>query len=90
MSHATTDHQELARRGRAYYDQFLRAKLEPEHKGKFLALEVETGDYELGDSHLEALDKAEAKHPNSVFCILRIGPRTAGRIGAQLPGGTSR
>jgi len=83
MSSTTMDHRELARRGRDYYDRVLRAKLEPEHKGKFLALEVETGDYALGDNSLEALDRAEAQHPDSVFYILRVGYRTAGRIGAQ-------
>ena len=87
MSHAMMDHRELARRGREYYDRVLRAKLEPEHTGKFLALEVETGDYELGDSQLEALDRAEAKHPDRVFYILRVGYRTAARLGAQLGGG---
>jgi len=65
------DHHELARRGREYYDRVLRDQLEPEHNGKFLALDVETGDYELGDSQLEALDRAEARHPDSVFYILR-------------------
>jgi hypothetical protein len=83
MPTATLDHHELARRGREYYDRFLRARLEPQSDGKFLALEVETGDYELGDSSLDALDRAETKHPDSVFCILRVGHRTAGRIGAQ-------
>ena len=86
MTRAVLDHHELARRGQEYYDRVLRAKLEPHHKGKFLALEVETGDYELGDSQLEALDRVEAKHPDSVFYILRIGYRTAARIGAQSPG----
>lgn len=84
MATTTMDHHELARRGREYYDRFLRAKLEPQHNGKFLALEVETGDYEMGDSQLEALDRAEAKHPDSVFYIHRVGYRTAARIGAQL------
>lgn len=86
MPSTTMDHRELARRGREYYDRMLRAKLEPEHNGKFLALEVETGDYELGDTQIEALDRAEAKHPESVFYILRVGYRTAARIGAQLRG----
>lgn len=84
MSHAATDRRELARRFRGYYDRVLRAELEPEHNGKFLALEVETGDYELGDSQLEALDRAEARHPDCVFYILRVGYRTAARLGMAL------
>ena len=82
MPGATLDPDELARRGQDYYERFLRAKLEPAHRGKFLALEVETGDYALGETTVDALDRAEAKHPDSVFYILRVGHRTAGRIGS--------
>lgn len=84
MADAAMSPEELARRGQAYYDQHLRAELEPEHNGEFLALEVESGDYELGQSQIAALDRAEASHPDSVFYILRVGHRTAARIGAQL------
>jgi len=87
MAGTAVDPQDLARRGQAYYDEHLRDALEPEHNGEFLALDVETGDYELAATQLEALDRAEAKHPDSVFYILRVGHRTAARIGAQLRGG---
>jgi len=84
MSTSALNQRGLAHRGRDYYDDHLRAKLEPQYNGKFLALELDSGDYEMGDTQLEALDRAEAKHPNSVFYIHRIGYRTAARIGAQL------
>lgn len=84
MANTTTDHHELSRRGQAYYDEHLRGKLEPAHNGEFLVLDVETGDYELDTSQIAALDRAEARHPDSVFYILRVGHRTAARIGAQL------
>jgi len=77
---APANRRELARRGRDYYGRFLRAKLEPQYNGKFLALEVESGDYEMGDTQIEALDRAEAKHPNSVFYIHRVGYRTVGKL----------
>jgi len=86
MPNATLDPDELVRRGQDYYERVLRAKLDPAHRGEFLAIEVETGDYALGDSTLDALDKAEAKHPDRVFYIMRIGYRTAGRLGAPLAG----
>jgi hypothetical protein len=83
MANPTTQCEEIARRGQEYYDQFLRAKVESEHKGEFLVLDVETGDYELDESELAALDRAEAKHPQSVFYTLRVGYRGAHRIGAR-------
>jgi len=80
MLRATMDRHELTRRGQAYYDQHLRAKLEPEENGKFLVLEVETGDYEVDDDEMAAIQRARAKHPQSVFFILRVGCRAAHRI----------
>jgi hypothetical protein len=83
MATATVDIHDLARRGEAYYDEHLRAKIETEHKGEFLVLDVETGDYELGTSQAAALERAIAKHPGTVFHIQRVGYRAAARIGAR-------
>jgi hypothetical protein len=83
MSYAALDIERIARRGEEYYERFLRAKLEPEHKGKYLVIEVETGDYELNASELAALDRAEAKHPDGVFHVIRVGFRAVGRIGGR-------
>ena len=41
--HSAPSREEIARRGQQYHDELLRAELEPEHKGKLLVLEVETG-----------------------------------------------
>ena len=83
MSNAAVDREEFVRRGQAHYDRVLRARLEPEHKGEFLVLHVDSGDYELNPSQREALERAKARHPDGLFYILRIGHRTAARIGAQ-------
>jgi len=83
MTKTAVDIEEIARRGEEYYDRLLRAKLEPEHKGKYLVLDVDAGDYELDASQLAALDRAEAKHPHGVFHIIRVGYRAVGRIGAR-------
>ena len=81
MSNLTADREELARRGQEYYDRVLRSKLEPEHHGKFLYLDVETGDYELDADEVAAMERAAARHPNSVFYILRVGYRASVYIG---------
>ena len=84
MAEPAEDLKEIARRGQEYYDQHLRAKLEPEHTGKFLVLDVETGDYEMDESEVAASERARAKHPDSLFYILRVGYRAAHSIGARL------
>jgi hypothetical protein len=39
--------EEIARRGKKLYERTIRAQVEPEHKGKLLVLNLETGEYEM-------------------------------------------
>lgn len=77
--------EEVVRRGRRIYERELREKVEPEHKGKFLVLDVLTGDYEIAERDLVASDRLLARNPDAVLYGLRIGYPTAYRIGAGLP-----
>jgi len=63
----------IAKKGRKIYEERLKAKLEKDFKGKIVAIEVETGDYFLGDTVSNALEKAEAKYPNKIFHLVRVG-----------------
>ena len=83
MAELSADIKELARRGEDYYDRMLRAKLEPEHVGQYLVLDVETGDYELDANQIAAMQRAQAKHPDTLFYIMRVGYTAAGGIGAR-------
>lgn len=81
MPRVDRDMKELARRGQDYYDRFLRDELEPEHKGKYLVLDLDTGDYEMDRNELEAFDRARTRMPGKVFYFLRVGYPTAYRLG---------
>jgi hypothetical protein len=52
-------------------------ELKKEEWGRFIAIEVESGDFHLGDTAIEATQKARAKHPDKLFFLGRIGYRTA-------------
>ncbi len=65
---------ELAAKGEGIYAK-LKEKLEREHRGEFVAIEVESGDYFLGKTFQEADKKAREKYPKSVFYVVRIGRR---------------
>ena len=56
---------EIADKGERIYNE-LRQKLEPEHKGEFIAIEVGSGKYFMGNSMEEADRKARAKYPDEV------------------------
>lgn len=73
MCSMTESHMELVRQGQALYDRELRPKLEPEHKGDYLVLDVGTGQYELDEDECAAIRRARAKKPHTLFYILRVG-----------------
>lgn len=66
------DKDEIVEKGQRIYDT-IKDILEPDHKGEIVAIEVETGDYFLGASVIEATDKAREKYPDKVFYTARVG-----------------
>ena len=64
---------DLVDRARKIYDERLKDELEPDHTGEILAVEIESGDYFLGRSEIEAYDEAIEKHPGKKFAFLRAG-----------------
>ncbi len=72
---------EVEAQGEAIYGNKIRDKVNLKHKGKFLAIDIETGEYEINADDLVATKRLLAKHPNAVVYGLRIGFPTAYRIG---------
>jgi len=72
---------EVAQRGEAIYQGQIRALVEPEHRGQFVVIDIETGDYELDVDDLAATKRALAKRPGAVLYGLRIGSEAAYRLG---------
>jgi hypothetical protein len=64
---------EVGRLGDEIYDRHIRALVETKYDGKFLVLDVLSGDYEIDDDDLEANRRSEAKHPDGVRYLIRIG-----------------
>ena len=76
-----TTTQSLAQRGQQLYDQHIRAQVEEAHRGDFLVLHVDSGDYEIAEDELTAFRRAKAKHPGAQFYFLRIGHTAVYRLG---------
>ena len=72
---------EVAQRGEAIYEHQIRVHLAPEHTGKFVVIDIETGDYELDADDLAATKRALAKRPEAVLYGLRVGFPAAYRLG---------
>ena len=66
------DKNELTERGNNIYKS-LKSKLEKKHKGKVIAIEVDSGNYVIGEDELDAAIKARKKFPHKIFTFIRIG-----------------
>lgn len=83
MPHTRYSSSEIAERGQALYDRAIRDKLDASVRGKFLALNIDTGEYEIDADERAALKRARAKHPDAALYLLRIGYPTAYRLGRR-------
>ena len=81
MSYSDATSEVIAARGEEIYQQQIRDKVDPKHKGKFLVLDIETGDYEIDAEDLVATDRLLAKHPNAIIYGVRVGFPAAYGIG---------
>lgn len=73
----------IVERGRAIYEARIRKVVEPLHVGKYLVLDIETGDYEIDVDHGAASSRAARRHPNGILYAMRIGYEAGGRIGSR-------
>lgn len=67
--------EEICRLGKALYTQKLKAVVETEENiGKLIAIDIETGDYAIGDDDsLEAPHLLQSRHPGAALYTARIG-----------------
>ncbi|HEY7153977.1 MAG TPA: hypothetical protein VH575_08490, partial [Gemmataceae bacterium] len=75
--------EEFARRGDAIYEKEIRPHLKPRDKGKFVAIDIETGAYEIARDRLKACDRLYARIPDAQPWMVKVGSRYVGRIGGR-------
>ena len=61
MAHTDYTPQEISARGKTLYETKLKAQPEPEHIGKYLVIDIETGDYEMGEDDFGVSQRATRK-----------------------------
>ncbi len=75
--------EEFAQRGDEIYETQVRPQVEAGNHGKIVAIDLETGDFEVDSSEIAACDRLEARHPNAQIWIVRIGSRYVRRFGGR-------
>jgi hypothetical protein len=72
---------EFADRGDAIYEKDVRAHLKAADEGKFVAIDIDTGNYEVDPDELTACDRLRARVPEAQIWIERVGSRYVHRFG---------
>jgi len=75
--------EEFAQRGDALYESEIRQQVEEGNHGKIVAIDIETGAFEVADEILEATDRLFERIPDAQPWIVRIGHRAVHRFGAR-------
>lgn len=69
---------EMGQRAKAVYEHSIQSKLSSEDAGKYLVIDLDTGEYELDANDLEAVMRAYHKKPVANRYTIRLGHRTTG------------
>ena len=85
MSTATTERDadaarldEVERRATAIYEERLKAGLEREHLGAYVAVHPDSGEHAVGRTSADAMRAMRARQPQGLLFIRVIGPPTEG------------
>jgi hypothetical protein len=74
MSHADISRDEIAKLGQELYERQIRSQVEvAENIGKIISINVETGEYEIGEDLVETSLRSQAKHPHALLWAEKIG-----------------
>jgi len=84
MPYAGYSPQEVVSRGEDIYRERIRSLVEAGNKGKFVVIDIETGDFEVDEDDLQATKRALAKRPDAVLYGLRVGYPTAYTLGGHI------
>jgi len=75
--------EEFARRGDALYEQKISRLIEPGNDGKFVAIDIESGAYEVDADELAASDRLLARNPEAQVWLRKIGSRHVRHFGPR-------
>jgi hypothetical protein len=73
--------EEHARLGTEIYEQRIRPQVESGNQGRIVAIDVETGEFEISDQTLEAAERLLARCPDAQIWFVRIGHQGVHRFG---------
>jgi hypothetical protein len=67
--------EELADQGQKLYEAGIRQQVEAGNQGKIVAIDIESGDFEVDDNVVPATNRLFERYPNAQPWVIRIGYR---------------
>ena len=66
------------------YERDIKAQVEADHHGEYIAVDIETGDWAMSDDVLAAAERLRTQRPDAVdVYLLRVGYRALHHFGGR-------
>ena len=76
--------EETARLGDEIYERDIRRKVEADHHGAVVAIDVDSGSWAIGDNVIAARDGLRTQRPDAIdVWLLRVGHRALHHFGGR-------
>ena len=80
----TRSSDEIARLGDEIYERDIRARVEADHLGEIVSIDVVSGTWAIGDDILDAVDRLRVQRPEAIdVWSLRVGCRAVHKFGGR-------
>ena len=75
--------EEFSRRGEDIFESEVAAKVQGEDPEKYVAIDIETGDYEVDPEMLDAILRLRSRRPEAQVWTRKVGSRYAMHFGGR-------
>ncbi len=75
--------EEFAQRGDYLYENQVKHQVEAGNDGKIVAIDIETGAFEVAETPMVAVDRLYEREPDAQPWVIRIGHRAVFRFGSR-------
>ena len=89
LREARYSREEFARRGQEIYERHVRPALRADDEGKFVAIDIESANYEMDRDDYAATERLLNRCPDAQIWLVRVGQPAAYRIGTSSASGSA-
>jgi hypothetical protein len=78
------ERERIAKSGQQIYEHLAATRLRPEDDGKFIAIDIDSGAFEVDPDDFSATERLLHRQPNARMWLGRVGRKAAYRLGTRL------